>query len=43
VTQTLEELFAAGCLERMFVYCHGRPQAVYLLDGSLAACEVGER
>jgi hypothetical protein len=33
--KALEELYADGRLERMFVFCHGRPQACYLIDGHL--------
>ena len=40
-TKMLEDLYRDGAIERMFVYCHGRPQACYLLDSNLQALADG--
>jgi hypothetical protein len=34
-TKVLEDLYRSGEIERMYVYCHGRPQACYLLDSNI--------
>jgi hypothetical protein len=41
VLKVLDRLYFDGSLQRMFIYSRGRPQAAYLLDGSIEALADG--